>query len=190
MLFIRHPRLWWRAWRASARISTSAIIRGADNIELGQACRVGRQVELNSPKGIIRLGDKVTLGPAVIIESRGGQVQIGSRMGIGPFCVIYGHGGLEIGSDCMIASHVVFVPENHCFDRLDVPMREQGGTRRGIRIGDDVWLATQVVVLDGVHIGKGAVVGAGAVVTRDIPEYAIAHGVPAKVVGYRGQADQ
>lgn len=190
MMFFRHPRLWWRAWRSGARVSSSAIIRGVAHIKFGAGCRIGRLVELNAPSGAIRLGERVTVGTAAIIESRGGEVRIGSRTGIGPFCVLYGHGGLEIGSDCMIASHVVFIPENHRFDRLDVPMREQGGTRRGIRVADDVWLATQVVVLDGVSIGKGAVIGAGAVVTRDIPDYAIAHGVPARVIGYRGQGDQ
>lgn len=190
MLIFRHPRLWWRAWRSGARISSSAIVRGVGNIELGAGCRIGRQVELNASGGTIRLGECVTFGPAAIVESRGGCVSIGSRTGIGPFCVLYGHGGLEIGSDCMIASHVVLIPENHRFDRLDVPMRAQGGTRRGIRIGDDVWLATQVVVLDGVSIGKGAVIGAGAVVTGDIPDYAIAHGVPARVVGYRRQSQR
>lgn len=189
MVLLRYPRLWWRALRAKARISSSAIIRGAGNISIGAGCRIGRQVELNTPQGKINFGEQVSLGPYVIIESRGGEVRIGDRTGIGPFCVLFGHGGLTIGKECMIASHVVFIPENHRFDRTDLPMREQGSTRQGIRIGDDVWLATRVVVLDGVNIGKGALIGAGAVVTRDIPPYAIAFGVPAKVVGYRAQVN-
>lgn len=171
--------------RAGARVSSSAIIRGAGSVGVGRACRIGRQAELNASGGTIDLGNQVSVGPFTLIESRGGEVKVGHRTGIGPFCVLYGHGGLEIGADCLIASHVVFVPENHRFDRVDVPMREQGGTRKGICVGDDVWLATRVVVLDGVRIGKGAVIGAGAVVTGDIPPYAIAYGVPAKVVGYR-----
>lgn len=190
MMILSHPRLWWRAWRVGARVSSTAIVRGSENIGIGAGARIGRQVELNTRKGSIRLGEQVTLGPCTIIESRGGKVQIGNRTGIGPFCVLYGHGGLEIGADCLIASHVVCIPENHRFARTDVPMREQGGKRQGIRIGDDVWLATGVVVLDGVSIGKGAVIGAGAVVTRDIPPYAIAYGVPAQVVGYRSQSDR
>jgi acetyltransferase-like isoleucine patch superfamily enzyme len=185
MVSFRQPRLWWRALRSGAGISSSAIVRGLANIKFDRDCRIGRQVELNASQGSIRLGKQVSLGPFVIIESRGGDIHIGHRTGIGPFCILYGHGNLEIGKDCLIASHVVFIPENHRFDRLDVPMREQGGARQGIHVGDDVWLATQVVVLDGVSIGKGAVIGAGAVVTHDIPPYAIAYGVPAKVVGYR-----
>jgi len=184
-MFLRHPSLWWRAWRTNARISSSAIVRGDKNIGIGNACRIGRQVELNAPHGSITLGASVTLGPYTIIEARGGSVNIGEHTGIGPFCILYGHGGLEIGKDCLIASHVVCIPENHHFERIDLPMREQGGTRLGIRIGDDVWLATRVVILDGVTVGTGAVIGAGAVVTHDIPPYAIAHGVPARIVGQR-----
>lgn len=188
MTIFSHPRLWWRAWRVGARISSSAILRGSENIAIGAGCKIGRQVEMNTRIGHISLGSRVTIGPYTIIESRGGTVRIGDRTGIGPFCVLYGHGNLEIGTDCMIASHVVCIPENHRFDRTDLPMRAQGGQRQGIRIGDDVWLATQVIVLDGVSIGKGAVIGAGAVVTRDIPPYAIAYGVPAQVVGFRNRA--
>jgi acetyltransferase-like isoleucine patch superfamily enzyme len=182
----RHPRFWWLALRAEARISSSAVIRGSGNIALGRRCRVGRQTELNAATGGIAFGEQTSLGPFVVVETRGGQIRIGARSTVGPFCVLYGHGGLDIGNDCLIASHVVFVPENHVFARTDIPIREQGGTRKGIRIGDDVWLATGAVVLDGVSIGRGAVIGAGAVVTRDIPDYAIAVGVPARVVGRRG----
>ncbi|WP_172599991.1 acyltransferase [Sulfuricystis multivorans] len=188
MLILSHPKFWWRAWKVGARISSSAIIRGSENVAIGSSCRIGRLVEMNCRQGSIWLGDQVTVGPYTIIESRGGKVQIGNRTGIGPFCILYGHGNLEIGTDCMIASHVVCIPENHRFNRADLPMREQGGERRGIRIGNDVWLATQVVVLDGVSIGDGAVIGAGAVVTRDIPAYAIAYGVPAKIAGFRNRS--
>lgn len=190
MLPFRQPRLWWRALRAQAHISSTAIVRGLANVSFGRGCRVGRLAEINASSGKVDLDKGATLGQFVVIESRGGAVRIGARTGIGPFCVLYGHGGLSIGNDCLVASHVVFIPENHRFDRIDVPMREQGGEQRGILIEDDVWLATRVVVLDGVRIGKGAVVGAGAVVTRDIPPYAIAYGVPARVVGYRNQDGQ
>lgn len=190
MMFFRHPSLWLQTIKAGASISSSVVIRGARNLSLGRGCRIGRQSEINASQGKVALGESSSLGPFSIAEARGGSIRIGARTGIGPFCVLYGHGGLEIGNDCLIASHVVFIPENHRFDRLDVPMREQGGTRKGICVEDDVWLATQVVVLDGVRIGKGAVVGAGAVVTRDIPPYAIAHGVPARVVGYRNRENQ
>lgn len=186
MMIFHHPRFWWRARKVGARISSSAIIRGSENVTVGPRCTVGRLVEMNTRNGSICLGDGVTVGPYTIIESRGGSVRIGSRTGIGPFCILYGHGNLEIGADCMIASHVVCIPENHRFARTDLPMREQGVERRGIRIGNDVWLATRVVVLDGVSIGDGAIIGAGAVVTRDVPPYAIAYGVPAQIVGFRG----
>ncbi|MFN6961433.1 MAG: acyltransferase, partial [Rhodocyclaceae bacterium] len=180
-------RLWWRARKCGARIASSAILRGSENIEIGIACRIGRLVELNARQGSIRLGNQTSIGPYTLLEARGGQIKIGPRTVIGPFCALYGQGNLEIGADCMIASHVVCIPENHRFDRLDVPMRAQGVCQQGIRIGDDVWLATRVVVVDGVSIGQGAVIGAGAVVTHDVPPYAIAHGVPARVVGYRRQ---
>ena len=134
--------------------------------------------------------EQASVGPFSLVEARGGAVEIGPATTIGPFCVLYGHGGLTIGRDCLIASHVVCIPENHCFDRRDLPVRLQGGSRKGISIGDDVWLATQVVVLDGVSIGRGAVIGAGAVVTTDIPPYAIAVGVPARIIAYRGKAGQ
>jgi len=66
-----------------------------------------------------------------------------------------------------------------------VPIRQQGADERPIVIGDDVWIAASAIVLGGVTVGDGAVVGAGAVVTKDIPPYSIALGVPAQVVGQR-----
>lgn len=187
MMIFRQPRLWWRAHRLDAHIASSVIVRGSESIHIGRSCRIGRQVELNSSQGHIHLAAQVSIGPFTMIEARGGRISIGADTSIGPFCVLYGHGDLEIGKHCLIASHVVCVPENHRFDRIDMPIRLQGGRRQGIYIGDDVWLATRVTVLDGVNIGSGAIIGAGAVVTHNIPPYAIAYGVPARVVGFRGE---
>lgn len=184
---LQHPRFWWNARRRGTRISSSAIVRGAHRISLARACRIARGAELNAGNGRIALGTEVVLGPYTIIEARSGQVAIGARTKIGPFCVLYGHGGLTIGADCLIASHVVCIPENHCFTCKDRPISAQGATRRGIVIGDDVWLATGVTILDGVRIGNGAVIGAGAVVTKDIPAYGVAVGVPARIIAQRGE---
>jgi acetyltransferase-like isoleucine patch superfamily enzyme len=86
----------------------------------------------------------------------------------------------------MIAPHCVFTPYQHGFADTHRPMREQPLSSQGdIVIKDDVWLGSNVCVMDGVTIGKGAVVGAGAVVTSDIPPYAIAGGIPARVIRFR-----
>ena len=135
--------------------------------------------------GKIIIGDGVTISDGVIIATYGGTVTIGSRAYMGPYCVLYGHGGLRIGSNTMIGAHTVIVPANHSFDRTDIPLNLQPIRKRGITIADDVWIGAGCCILDGVRIGKGAVIGAGAVVTKDIDDYSIAVGVPAVAVRSR-----
>jgi acetyltransferase-like isoleucine patch superfamily enzyme len=102
--------------------------------------------------------------------------------------VLYGHGGLTIGAGVRIAAHVVIIPGSHNFADPDRLIYEQGMTYAGVTIGDDVWIGTGAKILDGVTVGRGAVIAAGAVVTKDVAPLAIVGGVPAKVIGRRGQS--
>ena len=140
-------------------------------------------------------GGRVVLGPRVhvyrgtIIEvGHGGSVVIGEATHVQSNCNLKGFvSDLRIGSQVQIAPQCAFSPYEHNFDDLSLPIRAQGLRSRGpIVIEDDAWLGVGVRVLEGVTIGRGAIVGAGAVVTQDIPPYAIAVGVPARVIGYRG----
>lgn len=135
----------------------------------------------------IAVADGSFILKGALLYPYGGWIEVGRAVGINPYCVLCGHGGLKIGDNVLIAPHCVLMPANHCFDRLDIPINAQGLTCRGICIENDVWLGARVTVLDGVTIGKGAVIGAGAVVTRSIPAQAIAVGVPARVIGSRGE---
>lgn len=88
----------------------------------------------------------------------------------------------------MMGPDVIIITGNHEFNRIDIPMRDQGETRpESVVIDDDVWIGTRSIILPGVHIEKGAIIGAGAVVTKDVPEYAVVGGNPAKVIKYRIQ---
>ena len=138
--------------------------------------------------GKIVIDDRVTISDGVIIATYGGTITIGSGAYVGPYCVLYGHGGLVIGCDTMIGAHTVIIPFNHGFERADVPMRLQPLTKKGIVIADDVWIGASCCILDGVRIGKGAIIGAGAVVTRDVDDYGVAIGVPAVAVRSRSNA--
>ncbi|MDI6752576.1 MAG: acyltransferase, partial [bacterium] len=116
-----------------------------------------------------------------------GFVKIGSHCSIGPNVVLSGsEGGIEIGNSVMIAGNVFAAANSHIINDLSAPMYQQGYSLKGIRIEEDVWLGAGVIVLDGVTIGRGAVVGAGAVVTKDLPEYSVSVGIPARVIKYRG----
>lgn len=114
-----------------------------------------------------------------------GKIKIGRNTEIGLNSVIYSSEYVEIGDYSLIAANCYIIDSNHGIAK-DQYIRNQKATVKGpVIIGEDVWLGAGVKVLSGVHIGNGAVIGAGAVVTSDIPDYAIAVGVPAKVVDYR-----
>lgn len=117
-----------------------------------------------------------------------GYFQIGSRSFIGCNAVIGAGGGIRIGNDVLVGQSVNIHAENHVFGDAARPIREQGVSYLGVVIEDDVWIGSKVTIVDGVTIGRGAVIGAGAVVTRSVPAYSIVVGVPAHVVGMRGQA--
>ena len=84
--------------------------------------------------------------------------------------------------------NVTVLTRNHAFSRTDIPMNQQGMSEvRPVTISDDVWIGANVIILPGVCVGRGAIIGAGAVVTKNVPEYAIVAGNPAKIVKYRKQ---
>lgn len=116
--------------------------------------------------------------------SFGPLAAIGDNSGIGINCEVYGP--VSIGKNVMMGPEVVIYTSGHRHDRTDLPMMEQGADEpRPVTIGDDVWIGRRVMIMPGVTVGDGVIIGAGAVVTKDIPDYSIAAGVPAKIVKSR-----
>ena len=114
----------------------------------------------------------------------GQTIAIGDNSGIGVRAYLSGQ--ITIGKDVMVGKDVIIMTTNHNFDRTDIPMNKQGFQKEEpVVIGDDVWICDRSIILPGVHIGKGAIVGAGAVVTKDVPEWTVVGGVPVKVIKYR-----
>jgi acetyltransferase-like isoleucine patch superfamily enzyme len=141
-------------------------------------------------RGIV-LGDHVRIREGAWIqatsrlEEPGVGLSVGDHTYIGPRCLLGAGGGIQIGRRATFGAGVHLLAENHEFRDPDRAIQAQGVSRAGISVGDDVWMGNNVVVLDGVRIGDGAVIGAAAVVTRDVPDYAIAVGNPARVIGSR-----
>ncbi len=98
---------------------------------------------------------------------------------------VYGQGGVKIGNYVRITAHTIIVAPQHIFKRRDIPICEQGIESKGIIIEDDVWIGAHCTILDGVKIGKGAIIAAGAVVTKDVAPYSTVGGVPAKLIKVR-----
>lgn len=142
--------------------------------------------------GPIELGDRVFIYRDTILETgHGGYLKIGNDSSIHPRCQLNAYmSPITIGSGVMIAPNCAFYSYDHGI-APDRPIRKQPlQSRGGIVIDDESWIGFGVIVLNGVHIGKGAVIGAGSVVTRDVPAYSIAAGVPAKVLKMRKDVDE
>jgi len=151
-------------------IDTNAVLdaKGSEShIEIGNSVLVGRNTILSCASSMIELGDDVSIGPHCHL-----------RAGLCP---------IQVGSHVSIGSHSAIVSGNPGHTRQDLPMKSQVGSTQGITIGDDVWIGVGVRITDGVTVGSGCVIGAGAVVIDDIPDFAIAAGVPAKAIGNRKQ---
>jgi len=132
-----------------------------------QSWRIKDGVTVWFPEGI-RIGRHVTINEGVFLD---------------------GFGGLTIGDHCRIAHGCSFISEDHVFDDPDTPIWKQGKRASPIVIEEDVWCGCGVKVMRGVTIGRGSVIAAGSVVTKDIPPYSIAMGVPARVARQRTHAD-
>lgn len=177
-----------RLHRLLARAYNALRFAGAD-ITLGRDCHVHPRARLRIVGGgRIVLGDGCWVGEGAMLMTYGGDIVVGRNTSFNPYCVVYGHGGLRIGSGVRIAAQTVIVPANHGFDDPLAPIGEQPLSKRGIIIGDDVWLAAGVRVLDGVTIADGCVIAAGAVVARSTEPGGIYAGVPARLLRLRGAA--
>ena len=119
----------------------------------------------------------------------GRQIEIGDNSGIGENCQVCGP--VKIGDNVMMGPEVIILTKNHKFDRLDIPMLQQGYyPPEPVTIENDVWIGTRAIILPGVSIGKGAIIGAGTVVTKDVPEYSIVCGNPGQVIKRRTDNSQ
>lgn len=112
----------------------------------------------------------------------GKGIKIGNNVGIGEFACIGGAGGVEIGDDTITGAYLSIHPENHIFNDNHLLIKQQGTTRKGIKIGKNCWIGAKVTILDGVTIGNNCVLAAGAVISQSFPDHCVIGGVPAKLL--------
>lgn len=156
-----------------------------DNVVISDGCVLDAVGEEN--RGI-RIGDGVMMGQNAMLRCKNGDIDVGARTGLGANSAIYATNGnhVRIGSDGLIAPYVYIGGGQYHHERTDVPIVEQGANPRGGNvIGDGVWLGARVTVIDGANIGRDTIVSAGSMVMHELPGYAIAGGVPARVVQMR-----
>ncbi len=170
-------------------IAPSAIVHH-NSVHFGRNIFIGDRVVIYQDKdgGSVEFGERVHIyGETFIQSGSGGSLKIGDNSHIHPRCQISAYeSSIFIGNEVQIAPNCAFYPYNHSIEP-GKPIKEQALHSKGdIIVDDDAWLGFGVIVLDGVRIGKGAVIGAGSVVTQDIPDNAIACGNPARVVKMRG----
>lgn len=191
--------LWLRPWLASVKgpLLIGQAVRMANPQYLTTTGRVIiedlAEIQAISSRGIT-FGSQVSIGRSTMIRPSGNYsrevgegMSVGNRSSIGPHCFIGCSGFISIGDNVMLGPGVRLFAENHVYADNDVLLKDQGVQRDAITIEDDCWIASGVTVTAGVTIGHGSVVGAGSVVTKDIPPFSIAAGVPAKILSSRSE---
>lgn len=160
--------LCWKALFAecgTVRFGRRLTLEGCSTMHLSDSVRLGLGVQLYARNGRLELGEETALSPGVVVDASDGLVRLGKQVAVGPGTIIRA--------------------ANHRFDRRDLPIMHQGHQYGEVVVEDDVWIAAQCVLTPGSRVCQGAVIGAGAVVTGEIPPFSIAAGVPAKIIGHR-----
>jgi acetyltransferase-like isoleucine patch superfamily enzyme len=171
-----------------AAIERNVRLRYASNIRLGSGSYIDENVYIHACPAGVEIGDNtyVMHGAVLHVYNFRDLPHAGIRIGrdslIGEYTVIRGQGGVTIGDRVYTSPMTQLIAVNHVFDDPTRPFVDQGITAEGIVIEDDVWLGANAVITDGVRVGRGAVVAASAVVTKDVPPYTVVGGVPARVI--------
>lgn len=115
----------------------------------------------------------------------GANIELGDRVKFNSGCWVNGFGGLVLEDDANVGPRTLIHTANHITSSRDLPMAHQGWDSKPVRIGRDAWIGMGCIILPGVSIGEGAIVGAGSLVTKDVPPFGVAVGSPARVIKYR-----
>jgi acetyltransferase-like isoleucine patch superfamily enzyme len=173
-------------------IEHTAIINHP-NFKVGKHCFIGDRVIINERKdgGKIELGNQVEILRDTTLETgSGGQLIIGDHSSIHPSCHLYSYlEPIEIGCGVMIAPNCALYSYDHGFAPNEIIRKQPLQSKGPIKIGNEAWIGVSVTILSGVTIGSGAVIGAGSVVSDDVPDGAIAVGIPARVQKNRAEID-
>jgi len=177
----------WRL-RSHSRVSLLTTLKFPKFISIGKNCIIRSGAMIDAPRpGVVRIGDNVDINRHVYLGGFGDHLEIGSGSTLNRNAFIDARGSVRIGSKVMIGPYAKLISYSHIFADPDKPMIEQGISIKEIVVDDDVWIGAGAIVLPGVHLGRGSIVGAGAVVTRSCAPGSVLAGSPARVIRSRLQ---
>ena len=166
----------------------NVVLRHPHKIKIGDNVVIDDHVVLDA-KGFdndgILIGNGVFIGRGTIFNCKNGDIILGDRVNVGFNCHIYSASQVKLGKNVLLAANCYLIGGTHKYDRLDLSPLEQGRESKGIELKENIWLGSNVQVMDGVTIGHDTIIGTSAVVNQDIPDYSIAAGLPAKVIKSR-----
>lgn len=175
------------AFGANIAIRHPSKIEIGDNVVIDDGCVLDAKGEEN--RGL-KIGNGVFVGRNTILTCHDGDIVLEDNVNIGFNCVISSLGSIVIKKNHLMAAFCYLVGGDHMADRTDIPILNQGRTAKGIVVDENVWLGAGVAVLDGTTVGRDSIVGAHAVVSKDLPEYSISVGAPAKPIRDRRNGKQ
>jgi acetyltransferase-like isoleucine patch superfamily enzyme len=185
-----HRMLSWTYARLLAKLAWLKL-RWGKRLELDGFAFVCPGVKLEIGKGaVLRLGRWSWLGHGCKVRVHEGEVQIGAKTVIGQECTISAYQHVSIGRECIVADRVMLIDFDHGVVEVERPIRLQGIYKRDVRVGHNVWIGYGACLLRGVTVGNNTIIGTSSVVTKDLPENAVAAGMPARVLRLRDAPEQ
>lgn len=163
------------------------MLRCPSRISLGSHVNVDDGVVLDAKgdKSTIEIGDRILIGRNTIFSCHDASIRLGSFLSVGPGCVISSRSRVEIGSYVQIGAGTQLMAGSHTYEDPEKPSILQARVSKGIIVEDNVWLGNASIILDGVTVGRNSIVGAGSVVSKDVPPYSMVLGNPARVIAKR-----